>query len=291
MAAPSLSASLKDANAIKQRLQDDYISVEHMLIACVKAPRVRSSGVLEKFSISEAAIEQAVEEIRKGQRVTSRTPEATYEALNKYGRDLTEEARAGRLDPVIGRDEEIRRTIQILSRRTKNNPVLLGEAGVGKTAVAEGLAQRIVANDVPANLQGRRVFSLDLGALVAGAKFRGDFEERLKAVINEVKAADSGIVLFLDEIHTLIGAGKTDGAMDAGNLLKPMLARGELRCIGVNFRTRNPKSETRIPKPKSGIANTEYRNPKPESRNPKPESRIPNPETRIPKTRTRNPTL
>jgi len=232
MAAPSLSASLKDANAIKQRLQDDYISVEHMLIACVKAPRVRSSGVLEKFSISEAAIEQAVEEIRKGQRVTSRTPEATYEALNKYGRDLTEEARAGRLDPVIGRDEEIRRTIQILSRRTKNNPVLLGEAGVGKTAVAEGLAQRIVANDVPANLQGRRVFSLDLGALVAGAKFRGDFEERLKAVINEVKAADSGIVLFLDEIHTLIGAGKTDGAMDAGNLLKPMLARGELRCIG-----------------------------------------------------------
>ena len=185
VAAPSLTAALKDANSSKMRLKDDFISVEHMLMACVKEPRIRSSGVLQKYGISDGAIETAVEDVRKGQRETSRNPEATYEALNKYGRDLTEEAKAGRLDPVIGRDEEIRRTIQILSRRTKNNPVLLGEPGVGKTAVAEGLAQRIVANDVPASLQGRKVFSLDLGALVAGAKFRGDFEERLKAVINE----------------------------------------------------------------------------------------------------------
>ena len=182
--------------------------------------------------MNEAAIEKAVEDIRGGQRVTSRTPEGTYDALNKYGRDLTAEAKAGRLDPVIGRDEEIRRTIQILSRRTKNNPILIGEPGVGKTAVVEGLAQRVALGDVPASLQGKTVFSLDLGALVAGAKYRGEFEERLKAVIKEVTESQTGIILFIDEIHQVVGAGKTDGAMDAGNLLKPMLARGQLRCIG-----------------------------------------------------------
>ena len=217
---------------MQQRLKDDFVSVEHLLVAALKSPRVRASGVVDKYGLSEAAVERAVEEVRGGQRVTSRAPEATYDALQKYGRDLTAEAKAGKLDPVIGRDEEIRRTIQILSRRTKNNPVLIGEPGVGKTAVAEGLAQRIALGDVPTSLEGKTVFSLDLGALVAGAKYRGEFEERLKAVIQEVTQSDTGIILFIDEIHQIVGAGKTDGAMDAGNLLKPMLARGQLRCIG-----------------------------------------------------------
>ncbi len=170
--------------------------------------------------------------IRGNQRVTDQNPEETYDVLNKYGQDLVERARAGKLDPVIGRDNEIRNVIRILSRKTKNNPVLIGEPGVGKTAIAEGLALRIVRGDVPDNLKDRKIFSLDLGALIAGAKYRGEFEERLKAVLNEVKKSEGGIILFIDELHTIVGAGKSDGAMDAGNLLKPMLARGELHCIG-----------------------------------------------------------
>jgi len=228
----SMRKALEEAQAMKKRLQDDFISIEHLFMASVRASKFRDNGVLTRFGLTIESLERAVEEIRGGQRVTSRNPEATYEALQKYGRDLTEEAKAGKLDPVIGRDEEIRRTMQILSRRTKNNPVLLGEAGVGKTAVAEGLAQRIAAGDVPASLQGRKLFALDLAALVAGAKYRGEFEERLKAVIKEVTESNQSIILFIDEIHTVVGAGATDGAMDAGNLLKPMLARGQLRCIG-----------------------------------------------------------
>ena len=173
-----------------------------------------------------------IKKVRGGQRVTSQDPEGSYQALEKYGRDLTEEAEAGKLDPVIGRDEEIRRVIQILSRRTKNNPVLIGEPGVGKTAIAEGLAQRIVAGDVPEGLKDRKVWSLDIGALLAGSKYRGEFEERLKAVLTEIKASEGRVVLFIDELHTIVGAGAAEGAVDAANLLKPMLARGELRCIG-----------------------------------------------------------
>ncbi len=179
-----------------------------------------------------AADDRADAILRGNQRVTSASPEATYEALAKYGRDLTDLARRGKVDPVIGRDDEIRRVIQILSRRTKNNPVLIGEPGVGKTAIAEGLAQRVVRGDVPENLKEKRIIALDMGALIAGAKFRGEFEERLKAVLNEVTSAQGAIVLFIDELHTVVGAGKAEGAMDAGNLLKPMLARGELHCIG-----------------------------------------------------------
>jgi ATP-dependent Clp protease ATP-binding subunit ClpB len=199
-------------------LDDEFVSVEHLLLALDIVDR---SGLLE-----------ALKAIRGGQRVTSQDPEGTYQALEKYGRDLTELAEHGKLDPVIGRDEEIRRTIQVLSRRTKNNPVLIGEPGVGKTAIAEGLAQRIVAGDVPEGLKGKRVWALDIGALLAGSKYRGEFEERLKAVLTEIKAAEGKIVLFIDELHTIVGAGAAEGAISAGNLLKPMLARGELRCIG-----------------------------------------------------------
>eukprot|EP00292_Cryptomonas_paramecium_P001893 CAMPEP_0113673900 /NCGR_PEP_ID=MMETSP0038_2-20120614/7107_1 /TAXON_ID=2898 /ORGANISM="Cryptomonas paramecium" /LENGTH=905 /DNA_ID=CAMNT_0000590395 /DNA_START=13 /DNA_END=2726 /DNA_ORIENTATION=+ /assembly_acc=CAM_ASM_000170 len=228
----SLRDVLKESAVLRTQYGDEFISVEHLLLAVTASPRMRRTGLLERFGITQAELEKAVTEVRGGQRVTSRTPEVTYESLTKYGRDLTEEAKAGKLDPVIGRDEEIRRTMQILSRRTKNNPILLGEPGVGKTAIVEGLAQRVASGDVPASLQGRRVISLDMGALVAGAKYRGEFEERLKAVIKEVTDSQTGVILFLDEIHTVVGAGRTDGAMDAGNLLKPMLARGQLRCIG-----------------------------------------------------------
>jgi ATP-dependent Clp protease ATP-binding subunit ClpB len=218
--------------SLKTELQDTYVSVEHLLLAIGAQSHRFFSAFLRDAGISSAALKTAVQKIRGSHKSTSRNPEATYEALQKYGIDLTESARKGKLDPVIGRDEEIRRTIQILCRRTKNNPILLGEPGVGKTAIAEGLAQRMISGDVPESLKGRSLICLDMGALIAGAKFRGEFEERLKAVLNEVQAAEGQVVLFIDEIHTVVGAGGSDGAMDASNLLKPMLARGELRCIG-----------------------------------------------------------
>eukprot|EP00285_Hemiselmis_virescens_P003132 CAMPEP_0173415370 /NCGR_PEP_ID=MMETSP1356-20130122/84822_1 /TAXON_ID=77927 ORGANISM="Hemiselmis virescens, Strain PCC157" /NCGR_SAMPLE_ID=MMETSP1356 /ASSEMBLY_ACC=CAM_ASM_000847 /LENGTH=1012 /DNA_ID=CAMNT_0014377611 /DNA_START=153 /DNA_END=3191 /DNA_ORIENTATION=- len=223
---------LNEAKTLQKSMKDDFTSVEHLLVAACKSRRVMDMKILDRYSLSPLAVEEAMREVRGSQRVTTRTPEGTYEALSKYGRDLTNEAKQGRLDPVIGRDEEIRRTIQILSRRTKNNPVLIGEPGVGKTAIAEGLAQRIASGDVPSSLEGRRLFSLDMGALVAGAKYRGEFEERLKAVIKEVTDSDGQIIMFIDEIHTVVGAGATEGSMDASNLLKPLLARGQLRCIG-----------------------------------------------------------
>lgn len=211
---------------------DSYISLEHVYIAILKEKKSASKELINSFGIDLESFLQALKVLRKGNRIDSENPEASMDVLNKYGRDLVEDARKGKLDPVIGRDDEIRRSIRILSRRTKNNPVLIGEPGVGKTAVVEGLAQRILSEDVPEGLKNKKIFALDMGALVAGAKYRGEFEERLKAVLNEVHESDGEIILFIDELHLIVGAGKTDGAMDAGNLLKPMLARGELRCIG-----------------------------------------------------------
>ena len=213
-------------------MKDDFVSVEHLVLGLFDAMGKELQNVLKPFSVTKDAFLAALMKVRGNQRVTDQNPEETYDVLAKYGQDLVERARAGKLDPVIGRDNEIRNVIRILSRKTKNNPVLIGEPGVGKTAIAEGLALRIVRGDVPANLKDRKIFSLDLGALIAGAKYRGEFEERLKAVLNEVKKSEGGIILFIDELHTIVGAGKSDGAMDAGNLLKPMLARGELHCIG-----------------------------------------------------------
>ena len=227
-----LDQALNAAEAQARQMKDEYISVEHVFLGLLQRPGRAAGELFKQFSITQEKFMAQLSTVRGNQRVTSDDPESTYNALQKYGQDLVEMARKNKLDPVIGRDSEIRNVIRILSRKRKNNPVLIGEAGVGKTAIAEGLAQRIVRGDVPENLKDRTIFSLDMGALVAGAKYRGEFEERLKSVLNEVKKSEGKIILFIDELHTIVGAGKTDGAMDAGNLLKPMLARGELHCIG-----------------------------------------------------------
>ncbi len=230
---PRLNKVMAEAEKLASRMKDEFISVEHLFLALMDQPSSSGVGkVNEKFNLNKDKVLEAMTSIRGNQRVTTDNPEATYDALKKYGRDLVDEASKGKLDPVIGRDAEIRRVIRILSRRTKNNPVLIGEAGVGKTAIIEGLAQRIVKQDVPEGLKDKTIFMLDMGALIAGAKYRGEFEERLKAVLKEVQESEGQIIIFIDEIHTIVGAGRTDGAMDAGNLLKPMLARGELHCIG-----------------------------------------------------------
>src|SRR5579864_2844726 len=225
---PKLLTQAEDEAA---RLKDEFISVEHFLLAATEDGGA-TGRIFKEFGITRERLMQALREVRGSQRVTSQNPEATYESLERYGRDLTRLAGQNKLDPVIGRDEEIRRVIQVLSRRTKNNPVLIGEPGVGKTAIVEGLALRIVRGDVPEGLKNKRIVALDMGALIAGAKYRGEFEERLKAVLKEVQESAGEIVLFIDELHTVVGAGKAEGSMDAGNLLKPMLARGELHCIG-----------------------------------------------------------
>ena len=229
---PDLEKALIEAESRAKQMKDEYLSVEHLWMGICSKPNARVKDILARLGYDEKAFLKALSDVRGATRVTTDSPEDTYDALKKYGSDLVELARQNKLDPVIGRDSEIRNVIRILSRKTKNNPVLIGEPGVGKTAIAEGLAQRIVAGDVPDSLKERTIFSLDMGSLIAGAKFRGEFEERLKAVLAEIKKSEGRIILFIDELHTIVGAGKSDGAMDAGNLLKPMLARGELHCIG-----------------------------------------------------------
>ena len=227
-----VDVALTAAEQLAAKMKDEYVSVEHIAVCLIDKPDSRMKKILDQYHITKDGFLQALLQVRGNTRVTSENPEDTYDVLTKYGSDLTDLARKNKLDPVIGRDSEIRNVIRILSRKSKNNPVLIGEPGVGKTAIAEGLALRIVRGDVPDSLKERKIFSLDLGALIAGAKYRGEFEERLKAVLQEIKKSEGGIILFIDELHTIVGAGKTDGAMDAGNLLKPMLARGELHCIG-----------------------------------------------------------
>ncbi len=227
-----VQAAFNAAEQQAQTMKDEYVSVEHLFLGLLEAARGGVKELFKTYQITKERVLKALQEVRGNQRVTTDNPEGTYDALEKYGTDLVKRAREQKMDPVIGRDEEIRNVIRILSRKTKNNPVLIGEPGVGKTAIAEGLAQRIVKKDVPKQLQDKTIFSLDMGALIAGAKYRGEFEERLKAVLNEVKKSEGRIILFIDELHTIVGAGKTEGSMDAGNLLKPMLARGELHCIG-----------------------------------------------------------
>ncbi len=225
-------ATFTAAEEVAKTMKDDFVSVEHLFLGLLDTARGGVKNLFETYRITKENALKALQAVRGNQRVTSDSPEGTYDALEKYGTDLVKRAREQKMDPVIGRDEEIRNVVRILSRKTKNNPVLIGEPGVGKTAIAEGLAQRIVKKDVPKSLQDKTIFSLDMGALIAGAKYRGEFEERLKAVLNEVKQSEGRIILFIDELHTIVGAGKTEGSMDAGNLLKPMLARGELHCIG-----------------------------------------------------------
>ncbi|MBR5306589.1 MAG: AAA family ATPase, partial [Oscillospiraceae bacterium] len=224
--------ALNTAEQTAEQMKDEYVSVEHIMLGLIDTAAGAVKELFRIYNIDRNRFLSALQEVRGNTRVTTDNPEGTYDSLAKYGQDLVALAKAQKLDPVIGRDSEIRNVVRILSRKTKNNPVLIGEPGVGKTAIAEGLALRIVRGDVPANLRDRKIFSLDMGALVAGAKYRGEFEERLKSVLNEVKSSEGQIILFIDELHTIVGAGKTDGAMDAGNLLKPMLASGELHCIG-----------------------------------------------------------